>query len=118
MKRNALALICIAVLCTILTLGLWPFHPPRNDVTWLENGNGLRFGRFSTALSSGAFEVSGAPHQESVSLEIWLQPRRIWDSNTILAFYTPENPCRFCFRQSQTGLLLQTRIADQPQRAK
>ena len=59
MKTSFLDLICFAVLCVILTLGLWPFHSPKNEVTWLGNHNGLRFGR--TALSSsGAFQMTSA----------------------------------------------------------
>jgi hypothetical protein len=34
MKVRLLALICLAVLCITLTLGLWPFHAPRNEVSW------------------------------------------------------------------------------------
>ena len=54
MKPNPLALICIAVLCTILTLGLWPFHSPRNEVAWLVNHDGLHFGTYGTVISSGS----------------------------------------------------------------
>jgi hypothetical protein len=43
----------------------------------------------------------------SGSLEIWLQPRRIWDSSTILAFSAPGNPPQFLLRQSLVDLELQ-----------
>lgn len=43
MKLNPLALVCVAVLCIILTLGLWLFHAPANGVSWLNNRDGLRF---------------------------------------------------------------------------
>jgi hypothetical protein len=101
-----LGVVCLAVLCSTLTLGLWPFHVPANEVTWLENQNGLRFGRHGTVLSSGALTVSSAQDQASGSLEIWLQPRSIWDFGTFLAFYVPENPFRLSLRQSQTDLAL------------
>ena len=42
MKTRFLDLICVAVLCVILTLGLWPFHSPRNEVTWLGDHGGQR----------------------------------------------------------------------------
>jgi len=107
-----LGVICVAVLCGILCLGLWPFHVPANEVTWLKRQNGLRFGRHGTAMSSSAFTVTGAGDDESGSLEIWLQPRRIWDSGTFLAFYSPEDPIRFSLRQSQTDLQLRAAIRD------
>jgi VanZ family protein len=104
--------VCAAVLCTTVTLGLWPFHAPRNDVSWLANRNGLHFGRSGTVLSSGEFRPTAAQNQASGSLEIWLQPRRIWDFSTFLTFYIPGNPLQFSLRQSQTTLLLQTAIQD------
>ena len=42
----------------------------------------------------------------SGSVEVWLQPRRIWDSSTFLAFYTPGNPSHFSLRQSEADLEL------------
>jgi len=111
MNTRILDLACIAVLCTILTLGLWPFHAPANDVKWLEGHNGLALGKFGTVISSCAFETSRSQRSEpSASLEIWLQPRLIWDSGTFLSFCTPEDPFRFSLRQSQTVLQLQAEI--------
>jgi len=108
LSRKLLGAVCIAVLCVILSLGLWPFHIPKNDVTWLGNRAGLRFGRFSTAISSGALQMTGSPNETGSSLEIWSQPGRIWDSGTLLAFYTPENMFQFSLRQSQRDFELQT----------
>ena len=112
MNRNLLALICIAVLCTILTLGLWPFHSPRNEVSWLGNHDGLRFGRYSTVISSGPFQITTPPNNLGASLEIWLQPNRIWDFATFLAFHRPGNPFQFSLHQSQTDLLVRTETQD------
>jgi glycopeptide antibiotics resistance protein len=39
-------------------------------------------------------------------LEIWLQPNRIWDSGTLLAFYSPKTRSGFSLRQDQTDLSL------------
>ena len=114
MKTDYLDVICVGVLCVILTLGLWPFHSPRNDVTWLGSHNGLRFGRYGTVMSSSAFQMTGAESEASASVEIWLQPRRIWDTCTFLAFYTPGNPHQFLLRQSEAGLELQAEIRDDP----
>lgn len=107
-QPSLLAIVCVAVLCTILTLGLWPFHAPANQVSWLDHRNGLRFGRYGTVFSAGSFLIALPQKQPGASLEIWLQPRRIWDSATFLAFYTPENLFQFSLYQSQTGLLLRT----------
>ncbi|MFY9723936.1 MAG: VanZ family protein [Bryobacteraceae bacterium] len=118
MTAKILDIVCIAVLCTILTLGLWPFHAPQNDVTWLGARNGLHFGRYGTVISSGAFEMTGPqPDELPGSLEIWLQPGRIWDSGTFLAFCAPEDLFRFSLRQSQTDLRLQAAVANDRRRA-
>ena len=114
MKTQFLDVTCVAVLCVILTLGLWPFHSPKNGVTWLGNHNGLRFGKWSTVISSGAFQMTSAESGAPGSVEVWLQPRRIWDTGTFLAFFTPGNPYQFSLRQSETGLELQTEIPDDP----
>lgn len=41
-----------------------------------------------------------------MSLEVWLEPSRVWDFATFLAFYTPDEPSRLAMYQWQTGLLL------------
>jgi hypothetical protein len=112
MRSRLLAVASAVVLCIVLTLGLWPFHAPRNDVSWLGNRNGLHFGRFSTVFSRSEFRQTAACNQASESLEIWLQPSRIWDFSSFLTFYIPGNPLPFKLRQSQTSLLLQTAILD------
>jgi len=56
--------------------------------------------------------MTAAPNEASGSLEIWLQPGRIWDFSTFLTFYIPGNPTPFSLRQAQTSLLLQTAIQD------
>jgi len=118
MKISFWDVICVAIVCVILSLGLWPFHSPKNDVTWLGNRNGLRFGRFSTVVSSSAFQKTGSGGQASASVEVWLQPRRIWDSCTFLAFYTPGNPHQFSLRQFDGGLELQAETQNGPRNAK
>jgi len=112
MRHLLLGTTCICVLCVILTLGLWPFHAPKNDVTWLKNRNGLHFGRYSTVLSSSEFRTTSAHNPAPGSLEIWLQPRRIWDFGTFLTFYIPGSPLQLSLCQSQTSLLLQAAIQD------
>jgi hypothetical protein len=110
--------ICGAVLCVILTLGLWPFHSPKNEVAWLGNRSGLRFGRYGTVISSSAFQTASAESGTAGSVEVWLQPGRIWDSCTFLAFCTPGNPRQFLLRQSEAGLEPQAETGDAPDPAK
>ncbi len=119
MIAKILDIVCIAVLCTILTLGLWPFHAPKNDVTWLGERNGLHFGRYGTAIGSGPFEMASSQgNQLFGSLEIWLQPRRIWDNGTFLAFCTPEDPFQFSLSQSQRDIRLQAAIRNDRNRTR
>jgi VanZ family protein len=97
----------MSLLCGILTLGLWPFHRPKNEVAWLGNENGLRFGGYGTIWSSGTFQMAGSQDEASCSLEIWLQPGLTSDSNTFLAFSTPENPLQFSLHQNLSNLILE-----------
>ena len=106
-KRAArfLPAICIAGVCGLLVLGLWPFHAPRNQVTWLGNENGLRFADAGTAVSTGEFRA--AQDESSCSIEVWVQPGLRHDSNTLLAFYAPQNPIQVALQQSDTDLLIE-----------
>ena len=92
----------------MLVAGLWPFHHPKNDVTWLENENGLRFGHHATVFSAGTFEAPTGDDETSYSLEIWVEPDLPWNSSTLLAFHSPENPVEFSLRQSNGALELQS----------
>lgn len=103
MKTTLLGVLCVVVLCVIFSLGLWPFHPPRNDVSWLKQSNGIEFGRYGTVLSSGELGGSGS---DSLSIEIWAQPNRWQNSATILALYRSRNRALFTVRQSLTDLEL------------
>jgi len=104
MKKPLLAAACVCILCGILTAGLWPFFPPKNDVHWLDGENGLRFGDYGTILSSTPL----VPHAagSACAIEVWLQPALTIDSNTILDIYTPDMPFRFRMRQSGDDLVL------------
>jgi len=98
--------ICVAVLCGILVAGLWPFHAPKNRVTWLGTENGLRFADAGTLVSTGELRLA-AQEEASCSIEVWIKPALRDDSNTLLAFYTPQNPVQFALQQSDTDLLLE-----------
>jgi len=57
-KSGLAGFLCFIVLCITLSLGLWPFHAPRNDVTWLNDGSGLAFGKQGTVMSLGVLKVA------------------------------------------------------------
>ena len=114
MSTKLLNLVCAAVLCVILSLGLWPFHVPENEVSWLSERNGLRFGGNGTAISSRSFEMPAPrPDDSAGSLEVWLEPKRIWDSGTFLTFCAPDDPHRFSLGQSERDVAVR---AGQPGR--
>jgi hypothetical protein len=121
MTRKALGAICLFVLSGILVAGLWPFHAPKNEVSWLSSGNGLLFGEYGSIVSEGAFKANESQKAAPCSLEIWLQPSREY-SGTILAFYWPEHRVvPFKLWQSHDYLGIQhTRLNqfDHPERSK
>jgi VanZ family protein len=111
MAEGLLKVTCVLVLCGILVAGLWPFHAPRNAVSWLRNQNGLLFGDYGSILSAGEFRPS-ASQDGPCSLEIWLQPAATFDSNDIVAFSTEKNPVQFAVAQSRDDLFVIRNFVD------
>lgn len=101
-----IGVVCISILLGTLSAGLWPFHAPKNHVTWLSDG--LWFGRRATALSFAPLATYPAAAGSGRSIEIWLQPEHIWNENTILAFYQSGEPQQFSLHQFDAGFDLQT----------
>lgn len=98
-------MLCASVLFGILVAGLWPFHAPENQVSWLSEGGGLLFGDYGSLLSAGAFNVSKS--NKGASIEILLEPSLIDDAGTILSFYSPNSgSTSFALRQSLDDLAL------------
>ena len=108
-QTKLLGVICACVLLGILVAGLWPFHAPKNAVSWLGNGNGLLFGKHGSIVIASPFKAHAAQEDSSFSLQIWLKPSRT-DSGAggmILAFYSPEKQVTtFALRQWRCGLVL------------
>ena len=108
-QAKLLPVICACVLLGMLVAGLWPFHTPRNAVSWLGKGNGLLFGKHGSIVSASPFRTRAAQGDNSCSLQILLDPSRI-DSGAggmILAFYSPERQVTpFALRQWRGGLKL------------
>jgi hypothetical protein len=118
MQKKVLGLLCAFVLTIILIAGLWPFHAPKNQVSWLSSGNGLHFGSYGVVLSSGVSGFAGSKDATSCSVEIWLQPDHSDIGGTILAFYKPEDwIVAFSVHQSIDDLFLQ-RVTVYQQRPK
>ena len=102
---------CLIVLCIILSLGLWPFHAPRNEVTWMNQANGLAFGKYGTVLGSGPLKAENSWTEPGGSIEMWVQPGRR-NSATILTLYRPEQKLLVALRQSLTDLELVAETGD------
>ena len=110
-----LGVVCAGVLSGILLAGLWPFHSPQNDVTWLAGNRGVHFGRHGTILSSSEFKLARGEGELARSLEIWLTPASVWENpSTLLAFYNPDGPGQFALRQSFEALALETDFRTEP----
>jgi hypothetical protein len=106
--------LCVVVLSSILVAGLWPFHTPRNGVSWLKVQNGLRFSGHGAAISSGAFRIRGPRDETGCSLEIWLVPGRTNGAGSILAFDSSPDPrAPFLLRQYGPSIALQRYLIDQ-----
>lgn len=77
MNKRFLSLICIAIAIGILFAGLWPLNFwPANEVTWLNEQNGIHFGRRGIAYSEGSFYgAQGAVRPGGpVSIEFVVRP--------------------------------------------
>jgi hypothetical protein len=106
-QKKVLGLICASVLVSILSAGLWPFHAPKNEVSWLSDGNGLHVGTYGVMLTPNPLGFAGLRDAISCSVEIWLQPAIVDVGGTILAFYAPEaRTVGFSLHQSIDNLLL------------
>ena len=97
--ERMLGFICLVLLGGILYAGLHPFHAPANQVAWVRNEDAVRFGEHGTMLSTGSFPLPVSDENER-SVEIWLRPGKIKDSNTLLAFYSPASPRQLSLSQS------------------
>ncbi len=112
--RKMIGAICVTILCGLLAAGLWPFNPfPRNDVNWLRDGDGLRFGPHGTIFSTHRFELPRSDRESFCTLEILLEPASgyVKNSVTILAFHNPDNPLQFGVMQDRDELVV---IGDYP----
>jgi VanZ like family/Concanavalin A-like lectin/glucanases superfamily len=110
--KKHIGAICLLVLFTILVTVLWPFHAPVNEVNWLANENGMRFGRKGTILSRGEFQTKSSS-KPSYTLEICLTPASDRHWHSIMAFYSKQNHYGFGFGQTGYDLFLVRQTLDQ-----
>lgn len=122
----------LAVLAAIFFLGLWPFNVrpadivrwltsskrqrlalfPPNEVTWLKNGPGLRFGEHGSVFSEVPLRVD-SQGGEACALELWIRPTLPNYVTTVLAFTTKQNPLQFLVRQLENSLELSRVVRDE-----
>jgi VanZ like family/Concanavalin A-like lectin/glucanases superfamily len=103
----------VTIIAGVLFATLWPFDPfPSNQVSWLPNANGVRFGSHGVIVSKSPLAASMTSAGESCSLELFLSPEETARSYTILNFYVPENPGQFRVRQWTDGLLVTRNFRD------
>ena len=104
--------VCLCLFGIILTAGLWPFHIPANQVTWLRDRDGLKFGRHGSVLSAGPIRARDLTNP-SATLEIWLEPAHTEASGTILAFDASAHPGEpFSLHQVRDALVVRRNNVD------
>jgi len=110
----AIIVSCVATLAIILVAGLWPFHSPKNDVTWLAGGNGIRIGNHGCLVSSGPLRAYDSKDNSSGSLELWIKPAFATKGRrTILAFEGPgDDATAFSLQQNGNTLIIQRKNTD------
>jgi hypothetical protein len=104
-SQGILGFICILLLAGILYAGLTPFHAPANQVAWIAGVDGLRLREHGTLFSRDPFPPPGANGVER-TLEIWVQPGKIEDSSTLLAFFDPASSRGVSIRQERSDLVI------------
>jgi hypothetical protein len=109
-ESKMLGILCVPLLCGILVAGLWPFHSPHNDVSWIEGRNRVQVGPHGILLSSRTFGTISA-ESSPFTIEIWIQAHNVHDASTLLAFYQSDSVRRFSMRQDD-GLELRYELRD------
>src|SRR5215831_15074644 len=98
--RLVLKILAAASICALLAIALWPFNPwPRNEVSWLDDDDGLHLCKNGTIFSVKQFSNEAGAENEAFSLEFWMVPWRDEGSAVMFAFHARENPEQFVVRQ-------------------
>lgn len=94
-----------AIFIGIVIACLWPFGAPANQVSWLEQGPGLRFGEYGTVVSRGPLLPASQAAEDGWTIELWLRTAQVYQEGTILAFYDPSRHRGFSLRQANADLV-------------
>ncbi len=91
-EKKRIGILCVIAIFALLLATLWPFNPwPANQVAWLLDSNGLRFGREAVVVSkTPLYPPQGMPAGQSCSIELLLRPANFERSDVILSFYLPQ----------------------------
>jgi hypothetical protein len=78
---------------------------PFRRTKWLGLKTLMRFvlASYGTILSSGSFPPPDSDGAQR-SIEIWVKPRKVKDSNTLVASYSPDSPRQLSLLQSASDL--------------
>ena len=87
---------------------LRPFNPhPHNDVSWLPDANGVRFGHSGIILSQGSLKpATESAVQDACTIEIYLVPFTDDDAGNFLTFSSDDNFDAVFLRQWRRSLLI------------
>ena len=83
-QAGVAGLLCVLILCSFVVAGFWPFGPVYNDVTWIADQPGFRYGEHGIILSAGPLSANGSG---DCSIKMWVRPAGSGQSSTLLAFY-------------------------------
>jgi VanZ family protein len=111
LPRWAVGALALLTACATLVAGLIPFGAPKNAVSFANGENGICFGRHGTALTLGRFELPGGGPGGSV--ELWVEPAKIWARGSILTFYRFSESREFRLEQDYVALVLRLRDKDE-----
>ena len=65
-ERKPLIILCVIAALLLMYATLWPFNPfPHNDVSWLPDVNGIRFGGTVTLEAGDTYVLNGTRHRWS-----------------------------------------------------
>lgn len=106
--RRIFGALAIGMAIGISAACLWPFHAPKNDVSWLANRNGLQFGRYGTVMSAGPFELPESAADRGWSIELEMQPSNPLARRHFLSFYSPSETNLLSVRQDEDAVVVST----------
>lgn len=88
----------------------WPFHAPRNSISWGKDDRGVVFGKsgkFGELIGTQPLEI--LPTQATaITIELWLRPDGDAhnDRGTVVTFYSADGARQFKIDQYVTGVVL------------